>query len=279
MTQELLTLANEVLRSIDEMENHIFTNYRAKYAYAKSIMDNYREDLKEIIDELNGNPDDESASALMKEINDMKESVLAAQDNGIINPINDMETLNSAVNTMISDLDSNTPETVMPTANIDVQAIENAIPMVEANNVVQPQDNIEQATTIEASQPEMAQPEVMTQAFPTQATEGVQVDVQPIAIVEGAQDVVPEVPQIIIEEAPMTETVIESTPEPQIIDNAQPEVIETVTPDIVIVSDQPNQTEPSQTIEVPNVEPMIQVPNIEIGQDMAIADTTQESQA
>lgn len=276
MIQEILTLANEALRAMDEMENYIFINHRAKYAYSKSIMDNYREEIAEIIKEINSNPDDsESAGALKKEIMDMSASVNNAQETGTIKPIINMETINNSINTMINDLDNNAPETVMPTANIDIQAIENAIPTVEVQQAqAMPQVNPTDVNVAQITQePIQNVTQEVSQILPEQVITNA-----PIEVVEGTQDIIPEIPQIIIEEAPVAENIMLTSQEPQIVDSIQPEVVENVTPDIVIVSDQPDTAIQTETINIPNVDPMIQVPTIEVA-PQPIVDTTQEVQA
>lgn len=289
MIQEILTLATEALHAMDEMENYIFTNHRAKYAYSKSIMDNYREEIAEIIKEINSNPDDsENAGALKKELMDMSTSVQNAQETGVIKPSINMETINNSINTMINDLDNNTPETVMPTANIDIQAIEQAIPTVEptqVENIVAPNIAPEAQIPVQNVQQSVTPQPVELNATVTEVPQNIPEQMvtnniaNPIEVVEGTQDIVPEVPQIIIEEAPTIENVMPVSEQPQIVDSIGQEVIETVTPDIVIVADQPDQVVQTETINIQNVDPMIQVPNIEVAGQPPIIDTTQEVQA
>ena len=133
MLQEILVLINNALYAMDEVENNVFYNHRAKYVYTKTILDNYREEIDEIKEELNGELTEQSASELKDEIRNMTDSVLDAKETGMINPVTSVETFDSTIDKMINDLDNNNLETVFPTASIDVQAIENAIPTF--NNV------------------------------------------------------------------------------------------------------------------------------------------------
>lgn len=343
MIQETINFANEALRAFDEMENHIFTNHRARYATAKSVLDNYREEIEEMIRALNDNPDDETASSLKKDITAISESVNAAQDTGVIEPIKEMETLDSTINSMINDLDNgNNVETTLPTANIDIQAIENAmptempmsevvpevtmdaegvmeVPQVEVPVMETPQENAQEMTLEENNlevptyEQEIPQPMVEAPTYeqetPQQVVETVvyeqevpdanmmvnmevqnddpgtvvyqeQVVQDPgIVVEESGQDVIPEVSQIVIEEAPMTEEVVMSSPEIQIMDGAATEVIQNVTPEITIVADQPEQVMEAQEITIPDGDAMIEVPNVEMNPQVPETFVTQEAQA
>ncbi|MCX4364497.1 MAG: hypothetical protein OSJ70_01800 [Bacilli bacterium] len=242
---EITTLINSALTLINEIENQIFVNHRAKYAGAKTMLDNYREEIAEISRMITSITDGTKLNELKEDLTSMTQNVNAARENGIVAPLYNTKPFNSTIDTMITQLDNNAPETVMPTANIDIQAIENAIP----------QTNI-------APQPEIAP---VAQATPE------------IAVLEDNQDIIPQVEQVVIQEDPTNEVVYEATPAPQILDNAQTEVIQTITPDIVIAADTPDQmANIAPTIEIPSVEPMIQVPNVEIPTNAGIADTNQE---
>lgn len=255
MTQEILLLINDALRVMDEIENDIFINHRAKYAYSKTILDNYREEIDEIRQELNQETSEENAIELKNEITNMLQSVLAAKESGTINSVTNVKTLDSTIDSMIKDLDNNAPETVLPTANIDVQAIENAIPSFET---VQP-----------ISSTQIQTPNMMEQ------DKNISIP-QTIEVLEGTEDVIPQVESVIIEEAPVNNAFAQVTPPPQI----QTEIVQTVTPDIVIVDDQQDQMSTmAPAIEIPTVEPMIQVPNIEIPNTVPITDTAQETEA
>ena len=248
MIQEILILVNDTLKAMDEIESHIFINHRSKYAYAKAIFDNYREEIEEIRQELNGELDGQSTDEIKKEITNISQSVLGAKEKGIINPIGNIETLDSTIDAMIKDLDSNALETVLPTANIDIQTIENAIPTSTIENATPSFENA------------IAQPTV--------------------EVLADTQDIIPTVQPIVIEEGSVSEVVAPVTQAPQIVDGAQAEVVQTVTPDIVITSDQSSQMSTiAPTIEVPNVEPMVQVPNIEVPNATPFIDTTQETEA
>lgn len=266
---EIMTLINSTLALMDQMENHIFTNHRAKYAGSKVMFDNYREEIEDMRKLLNSELSEAQLAELKTDLANMTQNANDARESGVVAPLANVQSFNTTIGNMINQLDNNTPETVLPTANIDVQAIENAIPSVEPQATpmnMQPQ--VEQVTTV-------AQVAPVENAFaePMPETPG-------IAVLEGGQDFIPQVEQVVIEEAPVNEVVYEATPAPQILDNVQTEIVQNVTPDIVITADTPDQMASiAPTIEIPNVEPMIQVPNVEIPTNIGIPDTNQEAGA
>lgn len=262
---EIMTLINSTLTLMDQIENHIFTNHRAKYAGSKIMFDNYREEIEDMRKLLNSELSEAQLTELKNNLANMTQNTNDARESGILEPLPNVPSFNTTIGNMITQLDNNTPETVLPTANIDVQAMENAIPSMD----VQPQ-----------AEPANVQPQVEQVASEETATVPPMPEIPGISVLEGGQDVIPQVEQVVIQEAPVNEVVYEATPAPQILDNVQTEVVQTVTPDIVITADEPNQMSSiAPTIEIPNVEPMIQVPNVEIPANIGIPDTNQEAGA
>lgn len=258
---EIMALINSALTLMDEIENQIFVNHRSKYAGCKTMLDNYREEIEDIRKLLSREVTEAELIEYKNELTNMTKNVNDARENGVIAPLNNAQSFDTTIGNMISQLDNNDKEMVMPTANVDVQAIENAIPQENASTQMEVPTFNPVESTVEATVAEVPNnPE--------------------IAVLEGTQDVIPQVEQVVIEEGPANEVVYEATPEPQILDNAQTEIIQTVTPDIVITSGEPEQMETiAPTIEIPNVEPMIQVPNVEIPTNIGIPDTNQEAEA
>ncbi|MDE6142323.1 MAG: hypothetical protein K2G03_06935 [Bacilli bacterium] len=245
---EIMTLINSVLTLMNDIENHIFANHRAKYAGAKTMLDNYREEIEEIRKMIAIGTNEAKIPEMRNDLTSMMQNVNNAHDTGIVAPLYNTKSFDSTIDTMINQLDNNTPETVMPTANIDIQAIENAIPQTN--------------TTLQAEVAPVA-------------------PVAPVVpVLEGTQDILPQVEQVVIQEAPTNEVVYEATPAPQILDNPQTEVIQAITPDIIISADTSDQmANIAPTIEIPSVDPMIQVPNVEIPTVTGMADTNQEAGA
>lgn len=245
---EIMTLINSALTLMDEIENHIFANHRAKYAGAKTMLDNYREEINDIRKMINAELDEVKITEMKDDLTTMTQNINAARESGTVAPLYNTKPFDTTIDTMIEQLDNNEPETVMPTANVDIQAIENAIPQNETG--------------------------FQTEVAPVTPT------APEIAVLDGTQDIIPQVEEVVIQEAPTNEVVYETTPAPQILDNVQTEVIQTVTPDIVIAADTPDQmANITPTIEIPSVEPMIQVPNVEIPTQAGIPDTNQEAGA
>lgn len=251
---EITSLINSALTLMNEIENQIFIHHRAKYTGAKTMLDNYREEIEEIRKMISREINETSLTEIKNDLTNMSQNINAARETGIVAPLYNTKPFDATINTMINQLDNNAPETIMPTANVNIQAIENAIP----------QDNI----TVEQAVP---QAPAVAPIAPV-ATE--------ITVLDGPQDIVPQVEQVIIQDAPVNEIVYETTPTPQILDNVQTEVVQTITPDIVITSDVPEQMATmAPTIEIPTVDPMIQVPNVEIPTNIGISDTNQEAGA
>lgn len=271
---EIMTLINSTLALMDQIENHIFTNHRAKYAGSKVMFDNYREEIEDIRRMLTSELSEAQLTELKNELASMTQNTNDARESGIVAPLANFQSFDTTIGTMITQLDNNTPETVLPTANIDIQAMENAIPNMDVQPQVAPVAQMAQVnpTVQVAPTAPVAQPETAT-VQPMPAT-------PEITLMENGQDVIPQVEQVIIQEAPANEVVYEATPAPQILDSVQSEVVQTVTPDIVITSGEPEQMASiAPTIEIPNVEPMIQVPNVEIPTNIGIPDTNQEAGA
>lgn len=167
MKDELLSIANDALNAIDEFENYLFANHRAKYAMSKSILDQHREHITQIKKGLELDLDDAGFNDIRSDLNLIIDNVNSARNGSYELQEPTIDT--SEVDQMLDSLKEERVETEYPTADINVNGINDAINTLEAAPVpevnvapteVPPVPQIESAINVANQEVTMTTPEV-----------------------------------------------------------------------------------------------------------------------
>lgn len=158
MKDEILSIANDAIRAIDEFENYLFANHRAKYAMSKSILDLHREQITQIKKGLELDLDDAGFNEAKNDLNKIISDVNNARNGK--NELQEPKIDTTEIDQMLSSLNEERVETEYPTADINVNNINNSINTLES--VAVPESPTSLGITIDQSVqpvPEMAVPQ------------------------------------------------------------------------------------------------------------------------
>ena len=130
MKDEILSIANDAIRAIDEFENYLFANHRAKYAMSKSILDLHREQITQIKKGLELDLDDAGFNEAKSDLNMIIDDVNNARNGK--NELQEPKIDTTEIDQMLSTLNEERVETEYPTGDINVNNINNSINTLES---------------------------------------------------------------------------------------------------------------------------------------------------
>ena len=137
MKEEILSIADDALKAIDEFENFLFANHRAKYAMSKSILDQHREHITTIKKGLELELDDASFSAIKSDLDLIINDVKSARSGNY--ELKEPEIDTTQIDQMLDSLNTDRVELKYPKEDIAVDGISNTIDnlqnMSSPNNV------------------------------------------------------------------------------------------------------------------------------------------------
>lgn len=133
MKEEILSIAEEAIKAIDEFENYLFANHRAKYAMSKSILDQHREHITQIKKGLELDLDDAGFDEVKSDLNLIIDNVNSARNGSfeLQEPVIDT----TEVDQMLDSLKEERVETEYPKEDINVSGINDAINTLETTPV------------------------------------------------------------------------------------------------------------------------------------------------
>lgn len=154
MKEEILSIADEAIKAIDEFENYLFANHRAKYAMSKSILDQHREHITQIKKGLELDLDDAGFNDAKNDLNIIIDDVNKARNGNYELQEPNIDT--TEVDQMLESLKEERVETEYPKEDINVNSISDTIntlettPVPEVPNIPTFTQNVDNTTGVVA---------------------------------------------------------------------------------------------------------------------------------